>query len=83
MSIPAAGILCAHLVDKDGLTFYLVSEFPPTGLCGICFSLYGRAVESIPRENLEVFPLALFERRKAKSYPVYNRIIDRRIRESL
>lgn len=78
MSLPAAGILCAHLVEKDGLTFYLVSEFPPIGLCGVCFTVYGRMVESIPKENLKAFPLALFERRKEAAYPRYSRIIERR-----
>ena len=78
MSLNGTGILCAHLVDKDGLTCYLISELPPIGICGVCFALYGRAANAIPKDILEPMPLRLFQRRKEKAYPVYNRVIDRR-----
>ncbi len=82
MPLPAAGILCVHLAAQDGLTFYLVCTLPPIGLCGICYTRFGRVVEAVPEKNLTALPLALFERRKDKSYPVYNRIIERRGLES-
>lgn len=77
MGFPFSGILCKHLIDRDGLTLYLISERPPTGICSQCFATYGRMIEAVPKENLEIVPEVFFQRRKEKCFPVYKRLLER------
>lgn len=66
-------ILCAHLRVQNGLTFYLISETPLIGLCGLCFARHGRNLEGMPRDSLSPVLPAVFWRRQRHSEPVYNR----------
>lgn len=72
-----SAILCKHLEEKDGLTFYWVSVQGDIGLCGACYLTYGREVAAIPLEDLRRVLPAIFRRKMDKSHPVYRRFIER------